>query len=220
MRRSMLIRILIVDDHAILRTGLRVLLDAQPDMEVVGEASDGAAARAMAGYLQPDIVLLDITMPGMDGIETTQVLLQALPSAKILILTMHKNASYLRQLLELGASGYVVKDAVYSQLLTAIRSVSIGGVYVDPTLAEEFLSGRAMDADAGVASGGSPLSERESQVVQHVALGYTNRETAERLDISEKTVEVYRRRVMQKLGVETRAQLVRYAIDGGLIDSL
>ena len=213
------IRVLIADDHVILRSGLRMLLNAHTDIAVVGEASDGAVAVEMAERLQPDVVLLDITMPGLNGVDATKQILKRHPQMKILVLTMHDDMDYLQQLFQTGARGYLVKSAADTELLTAIRTVYEGRRYVDPSLAGEMASQLwGTPAQAETVAEDAPLSEREREVLEFIARGYTNKETAERLHVSVKTVESYRMRLMHKLGLHTRAELVRYAAQQGILD--
>lgn len=211
------IRVLLADDHAVLRAGLQMLLNAQPDIEVIGEAVDGAQAVAQAGRLQPDVILMDITMPGMDGLAATKDIRKLSPGAKVLALTMHDDAEYLRQMLRAGASGYVVKRAADVELTTAIRAVHRGEIFIYPSVArgvvEDYLDGQTP------ARGGSDeLTDREREVLALIAQGYTNREAADRLSISVKTIETHRAHVMEKLGIRSRAGLTRYAMQKGLLD--
>lgn len=214
-------RILLADDHAILRAGLRLLLNGQPDLEVVGEADNGVRALSLAEDTRPDLVLLDLTMPGLGGLDVLRALKQVSPDSRVLILTMHDDASYLRQALSLGAAGYVLKKAVDSELLNAIRAVTRGETYIHSAMMSALLNGGA--ASPGAPSSGSgdaweSLSKREGDVLRLVALGHTNAEIADRLAISVKTVETYRARGMEKLGFSTRAQLVRDALERGMLD--
>jgi two-component system response regulator NreC len=215
-------RILLADDHAILRAGLKLLLDAQPDMEVVGEAPNGARALAIAEELHPDLLLLDLTMPGLGGLEVLRTLNGIAPESRTLVLTMHDDESYLRQALALGAAGYVLKKAVDSELLNAIRAVMRGETYVHSAMVDKLLNlGTAgpspIQTPDEEADPWKSLSSREMDVLRLVALGYTNSEIADRLSISVKTVETYRARGMEKLGLTTRAQLVRDALARGIL---
>jgi len=216
-------RILLADDHAILRAGLKLLLDAQPDMEVVGEASNGARALAMAEELRPDLILLDLTMPGLGGLDVLRSLKDIAPGSRVLVLTMHDDRSYLQQALALGAAGYVVKKAVDSELLNAIRAVMRGEKYVHSAMMDKLLTLDTAEPPAVAASSGgtdrwASLSNRELDVLRLVALGHTNSEIADQLALSVKTVETYRARGMEKLGLSTRAQLVRDALAQGILD--
>jgi len=212
-------QILLADDHAILRAGLKLLLDAQPDLAVVGEAQNGMQALALAEQLHPDLILLDLTMPGLGGLEVLRTLKEVSPASRVLVLTMHDDESYLRQALALGAAGYVLKKAVDRELLNAIRAVMRGEPYV-----HSAMMGKLLSQDAGILPGKDSsdpwknLSAREADVLRLVALGYTNSEIAEQLSIGVKTVETYRARGMEKLGLTTRAQLVRDALARGMLD--
>ena len=215
------IRILIADDHAVLRAGLRMLINSQEDLEVIGEAADGAEAVEQAGVLQPDLVLMDITMPGGGGVPAIPAVLKACPKTRVLVLTMHDDATYLRATMEAGATGYLVKSAADTELLTAIRTVAAGRTFVDlPGFAQaapDALTNGQRTEPAGPRDQPSPLSEREHEVLALVAQGHSNREVADRLGISIKTVETYRARLMEKLELRSRADLVRYALEKGLL---
>jgi two-component system response regulator NreC len=211
-------RVLLADDHAVLRSGLRLLLTSQNEFEVVGEASSGIETLSLAEQLQPDLILLDLSMPALGGLEALPTLRKLVPSARILILTMHDDPQYLRQALKHGASGYVLKKAADAELLSAMRSVLRGEVYVHPSMTRILLEDMLPESQSGdnEDSWGS-LSEREQQVLKMVALGHTSAEIAEQLNLSAKTVETYRARGMEKLGLRTRAALVRFALQNGLI---
>ncbi|MBI3763293.1 MAG: response regulator transcription factor [Chloroflexi bacterium] len=210
--------ILLADDHAVLRAGLRMLLDAQPDLTVVGEAGQGSEALKLAGELKPDLILLDLTMPGLSGLEALPLLRKAAPESHVLILTMHDDESYLRQALRTGAAGYVLKKAADNELLSAIRAVMRGEVYVHPSLTKALIEDLLPDSPAIPRDPWDELSEREREVLVLVALGHTSAEIAERLSISPKTAETYRARGMEKLGLRSRATLVKYALGKGLLD--
>ena len=215
------IRVVIADDHAILRSGLRMLLATQADIIVVGEASDGTATVEAVERLQPDVVLLDISMPGLSGVDATRRIVQRYLQTKVLVLTMHDDVGYLQQLFEAGARGYLVKSAADAELLTAIRTVNEGRRYVDPSLVGDVASqlwGTLERPEPEEQAG--RLREREREVLEYIAKGYTNKETASRLHVSVKTVESYRMRLMRKLGLQTRADLVRYAARIGILDSV
>ena len=207
------IRVLLADDHAVLRAGLRALLSSQPDIEVVGEAATGAEAAARARELGPDIVLMDITMSGPDGLEAIRQVRQSLPQTRVLALTMHDNLNYLREVLEAGGSGYVLKKAADTELLSAIHAVHQGGTYLHSAHARALLNLESDDKAAeSELPGHEALSEREMQVLRLIAGGYSNRGIAEQLNLSVKTVETYRARIMEKLGLRGRVALVRYAL--------
>jgi two-component system response regulator NreC len=215
------IRLLIVDDHPVVRAGLRTFLAAQTDMEVVGEAVDGAAGVQAAEMLKPDVVIMDITMGGMDGLAATRLIRDRVPSSKVLVLTMHDSEEYLRRMLEIGATGYVLKKAANTELAVAIRAVYRGEIFVYPSFTRVLLGGTLASQEAPNAGGSSTaetLSQREGQVLRLLALGYTNRQIAERLYLSTRTVETYRARIMEKLNLKTRVALVRYAMEKGLLD--
>ncbi len=216
--RKMPIRVLIADDHAVLRAGLRLLLNNQQDMQAVGEASTARETLEKAADLQPDVILLDITMPDMSGLSILRALRERAPSARILVLTMHADEDYLREALRLGAVGYVVKSAADQELLAAIRAVVRGDVYIHPSMTRALLEDLVSVHQPPTYDPWDNLSEREQQVIRRVALGYTNREIAEQLHLSVKTVETYRARAMEKLGLKTRAQLVQYAARRGLLN--
>ncbi|MFN2154906.1 MAG: response regulator [Anaerolineae bacterium] len=215
------IRLLVVDDHPVVRAGLRTLLGAQPGMEVVGEAEDGETAIRRAAELEPDVVVMDITMGDVSGIQATRQIRQRLPETKVLVLTMHDNEEYLRQMLEAGATGYVLKQAVDSELAVAIRAVQRGEVYLYSSFTKVLLGDLAGDDEESDEEGRNSyerLSQREQEVLRQVALGYTNQQIADQLYLSVKTVETYRGRVMAKLNLESRAALVRYALRHRLMD--
>lgn len=215
------IRILLADDHAVLRAGLKLLLDEQPDMIVIGEAGDGAEALELSQTLQPDVVLLDLTMPRLGGLEALSLLRQRAPESRILVLTMHDDEGYLRQALKSGAAGYVLKKAADTELITAIQSVMRGGVYVHPSMTRTLLDDMLPDSSDNVPTPDdlwATLSEREQEVLRMVAMGYTGREIADKLSLSIKTVDTYRARGMEKLGLRSRAALVRFAITYGLME--
>ncbi|HKZ51024.1 MAG TPA: response regulator transcription factor [Dehalococcoidia bacterium] len=217
------LRILIVDDHGVLRAGLRALLNSQPDMEACGEAANGYEAVTRAAEASPDIVLLDLKMPGLDGFEALRRIKAQNPAVKVLVLSMYEDESYLRRVLEAGASGYVLKRAADAELLSAIRAVHGGGIYLDPSLSrtvvEGFLSQAARPRSGAKEGEDKKLSEREEAVLRLLAYGHTNQEIAAKLFLSVKTVEGYKARLMEKLGVRSRAALVRYALQEGLLTS-
>ncbi len=214
------IRIVLADDHAVLRTGLRLLINNQPAMSVVGEAGSGTEAVTSAREHQPDIILLDLNMPGMDGLTAIPLLRKESPQSRILILTMHDDVNYLQEALRAGASGYILKKAVDSELLMAIQTVMRGETYVHSAMSEKLL--QMIDTQSVAAKTQTnpweSLSERERDVLRLVALGYTNAEIAGELFLSVKTVETYRTRGMEKLNLQTRAQLVKSALEHGLLE--
>lgn len=210
--------ILLADDHAMLRAGLRLLLDAQPDLKVIGEASDGREVLRLAVELQPDLILLDLTMPGLSGLEALPALRKSAPAARVLILTMHDDEAYLRQAIRNGASGYILKKAADSELIAAVRVVQRGEIYVHPSLTKTLLED-IMPSEIGTPNTDpwDALTEREQEVLTLVALGHTSAEIANRLSLSPKTVETYRGRGMEKLNLRSRAALVQFAIAHGLL---
>jgi two-component system response regulator NreC len=213
------IKLLMVDDHEIVRAGLRMLLQAQPDIQIVGEADNGRDAVAKARELQPDIVLMDISLPDIDGFEATRQIKRALPNVAILALTMHESDEYFFKMLNAGASGYVPKKAAPTDLVTAIHMIHEGGVFLYPALAKSLVReymGRASETGAKEALGG--LTDREQEVLKLIADGLTNQEIGTRLTISVKTVERHRANIMGKLNLHSRTELVKYAIRKGLID--
>jgi two-component system response regulator NreC len=210
-------RILIADDHGVLRAGLRALLNAEPDLVVVGEAADGQAALRLAGEVHPDVVVMDISMPGADGIEVTRQLKKDSPSVHVLILTVHEDESLLRAAIRAGAAGYIVKRAVESELISAIHAACRGELYVHPSMTRALLHDLQpafVSEDVAV----ELLTPREIEVLRLVAKGYTNRQIAEDLSISVRTVESHRANVMDKLNLRSRVELVRYATKHGLLD--
>jgi DNA-binding NarL/FixJ family response regulator len=213
------IRIVLVDDHAVLRAGLTALLNAEADMTVVGEAGDGAASLPVIADRQPDVVLLDINMPNMGGLEALGELRKVAPKSRVLILTMHDDQTYLRQALAQGAAGYVLKQAADTELLTAIRTVYHGGAFLHPSHAQALLSPNPIAASgpSSTSEDISILSERELEVLKLIALGHANKEIAEMLYLSVKTVETYKTRIMEKLNLTSRAALVRFALKHGLL---
>ncbi len=213
----MSIRILIADDHGVLRAGLRALLNAEPDLQVVGEAENGEAALRLAEEIHPDVALLDISMPHLNGIQVTKEMKARLPKVRVLILTLHEDESLLRQALENGASGYIVKRAVESELISAIRAVHAGDLYVHPAMTRSLLRDWHPEA-VPAPSPATDLTPREIQVLRLVAQGYTNRQIGETLHISVRTVEGHRANITGKLGLASPIQIIRYAMDHGLID--
>jgi len=208
------IRLLIVDDHQLVRSGLRRLLEGEEDLTVEDEAGTAADAVRLARLHKPDVILLDVVMPGGSGLDAIPEIREAAPEAKIVALSMQDDPSYVRQAFAAGASGYVLKEAADDELLAAVHEVAAGGNYVDPQLGARLA---AADSAAAAASAEDPLSDREREVLRLLALGHTNQEIASQLYLSVRTAETHRARIMQKLGLETRAELVRHAIDRGLL---
>lgn len=214
------LRILIADDHAVIREGLKALVNAQPDMEVVGEAENGRLAWHKAKSLLPDVAVVDISMPELNGEQVTQRLKQECPEVKVLTLTVHEDQAYLRQLLKAGASGYVLKRAVVAELIHAIRTVAAGGVYLDPALASKVIGNYIREQSVMSSPMRDDLSKRETEVLRLLAHGYSNKEVAAQLGISIKTVETYKARLMEKLGIHSRVDLVRYAVRRGWLQDM
>lgn len=212
------ITLLIADDHTVLRSGLRMLLDAQDELTVIGEASSGAQVLALAESLQPDLIVLDLSMPGLGGLEALPLIRKTVPRARVLILTMHDDESYLRQALRDGASGYVLKRAADTELLSAIHAVMRGEIYVHPSLTRGLLDELLPDSIVETVTPWDMLSERERDVLLGVARGHTAAKIAERLNLSPKTVETYRARGMEKLGLRSRAALVQFALANHLLN--
>ena len=210
--------VLLADDHAVLRSGLRLLIDKQEDLEVVGEAGNGAEALLLAADLQPDVILLDINMPEVDGLQTLPQLKEQAPHSRVLILTMHDDVGYLQQALKAGAAGYVLKRAVDTELLMAIYAVLRGERPVHPAMTQKLIESMTETPETTETDPWRQLSEREYGVLRLVALGYTNLEIGEELFLSVKTVETYRARGMEKLALETRAQLVRSALKHNILN--
>ncbi|RMH19188.1 MAG: DNA-binding response regulator [Acidobacteria bacterium] len=213
------IRVLLVDDHAILRAGLSLLIRSQPGMEVVGEAEDAATAVRLAGDLKPDIVVLDISMPGESGLEAIGKLIDAAPGCRVLVLTMHDDYAYLRAAMAAGTSGYVVKSAADEELIEAIRRLHQGRTFISVSLDHDS----EVEAASTPVQGGErhlvpELSPREAEALEYVAYGYTSQQIADRLGLSVKTVDGYRARLSEKLGLRSRAELVRYALEKGILD--
>jgi two-component system response regulator NreC len=220
MPKTAKIRLVIADDHAILRAGLRMLINAQPDMEVVGEAEDGIEAVQAIQKVNPDVAILDVTMPKSGGLNAIKEIVARNRSTRILLLTMHEEPAYLRTALAAGAAGYVLKKSVDADLLSAIRAVYKGRTYVDSELADILVRDAFGKKEDGAGSAADNLlSDRELQVLKLVAEGFSSREIAEQIFISTKTVETYRARFAEKLGLKSRAQIVRYALNLGLLAS-
>jgi DNA-binding NarL/FixJ family response regulator len=209
------LRIFIADDHAIVREGLRALVNGQPGMQVVGEAGDGQAAYRGIVELQPDVAIMDISLPGCSGSEATGLLRRTCPKVRVVTLTVHEDEAYLRGLLEAGASAYVLKRSATEDLIHAIRTVAAGGTYIDPNLAGRLVNVYIDARDDHPPSARGELTDREVDVVRLIALGHSNKEIAARLEISVKTVETHKARALERLGLHSRADLVQYALQQG-----
>jgi DNA-binding NarL/FixJ family response regulator len=209
------LRVVLADDHAVVREGLKALVNAQPDMRVVGEAADGEAAWRAAKELMPDVLVIDLSMPVMGGADATARVRRDCPSVKVLALTVHEEQLYLTQLLRAGASGYVLKRAAAVELVRAVRSVASGGTYIDPSLTRTLVAGYLDAERAAKQPEQAALSEREREVLLRIARGFSNKEIAAELGLSVKTVETYKARMAEKLGLRSRVDIVRYAAQHG-----
>jgi DNA-binding NarL/FixJ family response regulator len=207
-------RILLADDHAVVRHGFRMILDAQSDLEVVGEVSNGREAVEQAGKLQPDVVVMDVTMPELNGIEATRRIAEASPRTRVLALSMHKDAVYVREILRAGARGYLLKDSPGGDFLNAVRVVARGEGYLSPAVSDAVLT----DYRKHVTNPLDLLTSREREVLQWIAEGKTNKEIATALNLSVYTVEAHRGKIMEKLNLHSSGELVRFAVRNGLID--
>ncbi len=210
-------RVLVVDDHAVLRAGLRTLLEGDGGFEVVGEAGDGAAALLAVEAERPDLVVLDLSLPGMGGVEITRRIRAASPSTRVVILTVHEDEGLLREALRVGASGYIVKRAAPAELITALRAVARGEIYVHPSMMRSLVRS-ATTAASTSDLGPESLTRRELDVLRRIARGYTNRQIADELDLSVRTIEAHRANLMGKLGLQSRVELVKFAADHRLLD--
>jgi two-component system response regulator NreC len=210
------IRVLIADDHTIVRSGVRLLLEAEPDIEVVGEALNGDEALTCTETLRPNVVLMDIAMPGMDGLEATRRIKARWPTVNVLVLTMHRTSAYFFEMLKAGASGYVLKSAETGELINAVRVVAQGEVYLYPTLAQQLVQNYLARED-GVVTSEPSLSPRETEILQLLAEGYSNTEIATKLVLSPSTVHTHRGNLMNKLGLSHRRELIQYARERGLL---
>ena len=212
------IRVLLADDHTILRDGIRALLDDQADIEVIGEAQDGLSTVKMVAKLKPDVVIMDIAMPMLNGIEATRQIQRDYPQVKVLILTMHENEEYIRQVLAAGALGYVLKDAAAHDLLGAIRAVHRGEAVLSPAITRLVIEDYLRWGDIRPADISNGLTPREREILQLIAEGYTNKEIAEILSLSVKTIQSHRSNLMSKLDLHDRGELIKYAIQKKIID--
>ena len=211
-------RVLIADDHAIVRTGLRTLLTADATIELVGEATGGYEALDLADQTRPDILLLDLSMPDLDGISVTREIRHRLPEARVLILTVHEEQALLREAIRAGASGYVLKQAAEGELLSAIHVLMRGDMYVDPAMMRDLLHDTVERAPSPASEAAESLTSRETEVLKYIVRGYTNRQIGEELSISVRTVEGHRANLSSKLGIQSRVEFVRYAREHGLVD--
>ena len=211
-------RVLIADDHAIVRTGLRTLLTADATIELVGEATGGYEALDLADKTRPDILLLDLSMPDLDGISVTREIRRRQPEARVLILTVHEEQALLREALRAGASGYILKQAAEGELLSAIHVLMRGDMYVDPAMMRDLLHDTVERVPSPASEAAEALTPRETEVLKYIVRGYTNRQIGEELSISVRTVEGHRSNLSSKLGIQSRVEFVRYAREHGLVD--
>jgi DNA-binding NarL/FixJ family response regulator len=215
--KSPIIRVLLAEDHTIVRKGLRALLADEPDFEVIAEAEDGSEAVRMAQQLRPDVVLMDFSMPGLNGLEATRQIKRWIPQVKVLVLTRYADEEHVSQVLRAGASGYVVKRAAPAELVLAIRAVYRGEPFLSPTVSRTVIEGYVRQAEATAKDSYEQLTDREREVLQLIAEGHSSREIAERLCIGEKTVRTHRANLMDKLDLHSTAELTQYAIRRGMI---
>jgi DNA-binding NarL/FixJ family response regulator len=213
------LRILLADDHVTVRHGLKLLIDSQPDMKVVSEASDGQTALQRALELKPDVVVMDISMPGMNGLVATRRLKQLRPDAAIVTLTRHSDDAYLQELLRAGVSGYVLKQSAPAELIQAIRAAAAGGQYLDSSLTSRVTAGFLAREGKPLGKAGVTVSQRESDVLRLIASGYSNKEIAAQLDLSVKTIEAHKANAMRKLGLTGRIDIVKYAVLQGWLNN-
>ncbi len=213
------LRVFLADDHAMLREGLRVLVNTQPDMECVGEAADGRAAVAAVLELLPDIAVLDVSMPGLNGLQAAERIKVCCPEVRIITLTRHSDDGYLQQLLKAGVSGYVLKQSASGVLLSALRVVGAGNLFLDPSVTDKVVGTYVAKAAGRGPRPPNELSDREEEVLRLIAWGYSNKEIAARMDLSVKTVEAHKANAMRKLGMRGRIDIVRYAILQGWLQN-
>jgi len=213
------IRIVLADDHPIVLDGLRNLIRAEPDLELVGEATSGLSALKIIREQRPDVAVLDISMPELNGILLSRRLAGEMPGLRLLVLTLHEDRAYLNQALEAGVRGYVLKRSAVENLVQAIRAVMVGGLYIDPAIVGRVFESKQVNKRLAARKGVAPaLTDREADVLKMAALGFTNKEIASRLDVGVKSIETYKARGLEKLGLKTRAELVRYASGQGWLD--
>ena len=215
------IRVILADDHPVVLAGIRALLNADPEVELVGEATDGGEALPMIRAVAPDVAVVDVSMPGLNGLELTERVTGECPGTRVLVLTVHEDAAYVQPLMRAGARGYLLKRSAADDLLRAVRAVASGGVYLDPSIAGHALAATSgSDGRPGTAEGREPLSPREAETLRLIAQGFSNKEIARRIDVSVKSVETYKARAAEKLGLRTRAEIIRYGAAHGWLDAL
>ena len=213
------LRVILVDDHETVRTGLRVILNAQPDIEVIGEAGDGQTALELLAIRPADVVVMDISMPRLNGVRTTQILASRIPPVRVLAVTRHQDAGYVQQLLRAGAAGYVLKQSRSEEVVRGIRTVAAGGIYIDPAMAERAIGMQRASLPTRDGKGAArELSVRETEVLKMIAWGYSNKEIAARLSLSVKTIESHEANAMQKLELRSRIQVVQFAVLQGWLE--
>jgi len=206
------LRILLAEDHQTVREGIKLLVNAQDDMEVIGEASDGEIAIRLASELSPDLIIMDISMPNMNGLQATKKLRRLSPDLKILTLTRHTDDGYLQQLIAAGSNGYVLKQSAPTDLINAIRSVSVGNAYLDPSLTRKVMGGYVGRAESLRGESKGDLTDREAEVLRLISFGYSNKEIGVKMELSVKTIEAHKANAMRKLGISSRIDIVKYAI--------
>ncbi len=214
------IRVALVDDHPVVLAGIKALLQAAPEISLVGEATTAAQALRIICETEPDVAVIDISLPDLNGTELARRLANTCPNVRLLALTVHEDRAYVQPLLQAGARGYLLKRSAAEDLVRAIRAVAAGGVYLDPAVADKALSDIARRGEAGSGNEGGDLSQRETEVLQLTAQGFSNKEIAARLDVSVKTVETYKSRAAEKLGLRTRADIVRYGVAHGWLEGI
>ena len=213
-----MLHILLVEDHEIVREGVKLLVNSQNDMKVVGEAADGEAAIKKAADLQPDIIVMDVSMPELNGLKATKRIKKLYPKIKILTLTRHTDDGYIQQLIQAGASGYVLKQSAPNELINAIRAVAEGKSYLDPALTEKVMGGYLRQSTARANAAKVQITDRETEIIRLIAWGYSNKEIAGQIQLSVKTVEAHKANAMRKLGISSRIDIVRYAILQGWME--
>ena len=212
------LRIVVAEDHATVREGIKLIVSAEKDLEVVGEASDGQMALAEAERLRPDVILMDVSMPKLNGLKATYKLKECCPEVQVLALTRHKDDGYLQQLLRAGASGYVLKQSPPSELVHAIRAVAAGGKYLDPAVAGRVMGSYSSPVNREPSDILRELTQREEEILRLIALGHSNKEIASQLHLSVKTIEVHKANAMKKLGMQSRIDIVRYSVLRGWLE--
>jgi len=214
------IRVVLADDHPIVLAGIRTLLNADPEVELVGEATNGGEALPLIRTLAPQVAVVDVSMPGLSGLELTERVAGECPGTRVLVLTVHEDAAYVQPLLKAGARGYLLKRSAAEDLLRAVHAVAAGGIYLDPSIAGHVMAGPSAAARSPAAADGEILSPRETETLRLIAQGFSNKEIARRIDVSVKSVETYKARAAEKLGLRTRAEIIRYGAAHGWLDAL